>query len=815
MSNLNEQQQAVVDCNDDRILVLAGAGAGKTFTMLKRINRLVSDGVRPSAILVLTFTNKAAFDMRDRYKSTYPGKAIPEFRTFHSFCYHLIVTDSAVRKQLGYAKVPNICEEAELKRIKTRAKMQCNIKLSDSKLNGEVPLSNPKEKQEYDIFMKCVKKTLIKENIITFGILADEVSLLFTQNNEVIQHYKNQYQYIFVDEFQDTDPQQVRFISSFHDTKFCVIGDCLQCQPAGTSVWIDSCTRKNIEDIVPGDTVLSYCPKWGYYRKDSNLRIVKAVSSHFADNIVEVASANHSSKYTKDHITYAKIHLEGNEDKRVVYLMHNSEKGWWRIGECALFLNKGVDFGPRHRMHEEKGDQVWILKMCDNSKEASWYEEQLAAFKFGIPDTTWQFSNIYRYTEATMHKLYDNIPDIYARAERCLAYYGLDINHPFFDAKTNGNQHFSKLHQFEIRVCNLIPEVMDIVVPKCIDDSSSLLHNSYEQIMSITSCDSEMVYSLDVEEDHNYIADGVLTHNCIYQFRGCTNEIIKVLAKDSAWTKIKLFENYRSTNQICNFANKMSTYADAEYRIEMRGQRDGDRVEVIPGAHCGYNPVDSYHLSILVDRLKDIKDGKDIAILCRTNKEVSYVCSKLKEEGILFSSGQRNDDALNILKSVVDNDYMLDWLSSLLPAEKYAEYIRLAAQEENPDIFWFADHYNHVESIKERGKTIVKIRNILKSNKPNISKAFDIFKCLGIKSGDTLNMSEEDDVLSTVIDIMEAQGDQNIYVGTIHSSKGLEYDTVYVMGVDDRSFRLGTEDMNNLYYVALTRAKNHLVVFTA
>ncbi len=52
-----------------------------------------------------------------------------------------------------------------------------------------------------------------------------------------------------------------------------------------------------------------------------------------------------------------------------------------------------------------------------------------------------------------------------------------------------------------------------------------------------------------------------------------------------------------------------------------------------------------------------------------------------------------------------------------------------------------------------------------------------------------------------------------IYVGTIHSVKGLEYDTVYVMGVDDKLFELGSEEMNNLYYVAVTRAKNNLTVF--
>ena len=571
-------------------------------------------------------------------------------------------------------------------------------------------------------------------------------------------------------------------------------------------------TEKNIEDIVVGDSVIGYVPGDGRFRRTC---AVTGVENHYSEDIVEVISDNHSSKYSKEHITYAKIHLEGNEDKRCVYLMCN-DKGWWRIGESSLYLYQGNEFGPKHRMHEEGCSRVWILKVCDNSREASWYEEQFAAFKFGIPDTTFQFSNTYRYTEETMQMLYDNLPDIEERAKKCLEYYGLDIRYPFFDKYLDGSRHMSKLHLFPIHVGNLIPTIMDIAVPVPHENPNSLYRVSYEQIKTIHKCPSEQVYSLEVDFTHNYIADGILTHNCIYQFRGCTNEVIKTLAKDDSWEHIRLFENYRSTKQICNFANKMSVYADKAYRIEMNGQRDGDPVEVIPGSHVNWEaPVDSYHTKILLDRLVNKKEDKDVAVLCRTNKEVKYICDRLKQAGILYSSGKRNEDALNILKSVHDNEYMLDWLSSFLTAEKYAEYIRLASQVDNPDIVWFAKEYGSTSGINERGKAITEIRKILKSNKHTVTKVADILKTLGIKSGEIQEIEQDEDILPALISTIEDQGDQDIYVGTIHSSKGLEYDTVYVMGVDDRSFQLGTEDMNNLYYVAITRAKNHLVVFTA
>lgn len=531
-----EGQQAEMTCisvasPDHSFLTEHYIPTHNTHTMLERINKLVVDGVSPTDILVLTFTNAAAFEMRDRYKRSHTNKIIPEFRTFHSFCYHLLIVDKSIREHLGYSQPPTVGDAGMLKRIETEAKMQCNIKLPQAKLSGEVPCSTPSEKQEYELYKKCINKLMKQKNVITFDILATEVSELFTENSDLTTKYKQRYKYIFVDEFQDTDMQQVKFISSFNHSKFCVVGDCLQ---------------------------------------------------------------------------------------------------------------------------------------------------------------------------------------------------------------------------------NL------------------------------------------------------------YSFRGCTNEVIKSLSKSPDWEKIRLFENYRSTTQICDFANKMSTYADKEYRIEMHAQRGGDKVEVIPGAYAGWEaPVDTVHTKILLDRLLDKKTDKDVAVLCRTNKEVKYICDRLNAAGILYSSGKRNEDALNILKSVHDNEYMLDWLSSFLTAEKYAEYIRLASQVENPDISWFAKEYGSVPGIKERGQAIVEIRKILRSSKATVSKVADIFKTLGIKSGELTSVETDEDILPTIIETIESQGDQDIYVGTIHSSKGLEYDTVYVMGVNDRSFQLKDEDMLNLYYVAITRAKNHLVVFRA
>ena len=87
MGKLNTEQLQAVNSTSDRILCLAGAGAGKTTCFVERIVHLVDQGVAPSAILALTFTNAAAGEMKSRYEAKNLGKETPEFRTFHSFCY--------------------------------------------------------------------------------------------------------------------------------------------------------------------------------------------------------------------------------------------------------------------------------------------------------------------------------------------------------------------------------------------------------------------------------------------------------------------------------------------------------------------------------------------------------------------------------------------------------------------------------------------------------------------------------------------------------------------------------------------------------
>lgn len=524
----NTEQLSAINSKSERILCLAGAGTGKSFTLLERISKLVDDGVIPSSILALTFTNAAAAEMRERYETKHVGQMTPQFRTFHSFCYSIVCKDFAIRSALGYDVVPNIASEAEEKDIKERAKTQCKISLSLDQLTHREGLTK-KEQFQAELFDKAVWRLMRQENLITFDKLNSEVADLFAADHISTKPYKMQYKYIFVDEFQDTDGYQIKFLNSFPNTNFFFVGDALQ---------------------------------------------------------------------------------------------------------------------------------------------------------------------------------------------------------------------------------NL------------------------------------------------------------YAFRGTSNEYIKALSDSDGWEKIKLFTNYRSTNQIVEFANKFSkSYAKDSYRIEMKGTRDGDDVVVkIVDAPSRYEAINTDSIDDVLKELDKLTGNS--AILVRTNKELGEVNEYLKKKGITFTSS-RDTKTMHLIECACSDEYMIGWLASYLTSDKYGEYIRVTSQKNAPDIQWFLNAYGNNTKISKDASKINKLRKIATDPSPVAKKIKDAEELLKLKG---IEVPENDlfgaDFLNYIKEHAEEIKSSELYVGTIHSVKGLEYDNVFVMNVNSYCFKINSsEDLSNLYYVAVTRAKNRLYVY--
>lgn len=220
----DEFQNTVINADDSKILCIAGAGTGKTYTMLHRIYRLIDEGVSPKNMLVLTFTNAAAVEMKTRYFKDRSTKVSPLFKTFHGFCYKLISRDSEVQAKLEYLDTPQIITDSELDHIKQKIEDRLNLKFREN-----LKYISPKLQQEQHILSVALNREIRKLNVITFDLLSQYVCNLFKEKDRTVQKYLNQYEYIFCDEFQDTDPTQWRFIDSFGESsKLFLIGDLRQ-----------------------------------------------------------------------------------------------------------------------------------------------------------------------------------------------------------------------------------------------------------------------------------------------------------------------------------------------------------------------------------------------------------------------------------------------------------------------------------------------------------------------------------------------------------------------------------------------------------
>lgn len=236
MAQLNPNQTLAVQTVQGRVLVLAGAGSGKTGVITHRVAHLIREcGQSPKSILGLTFTNKAASEMRHRVESLV-GKACAKevtLCTFHSFCMQVLRKEI---EKLGYTKEFSLYDEGDLLRV---IKQIVRDLLGHE---GELPslgptiaalarAANESTPHFSDAFSKDLytrlQSTLRAYNAVSFDHLITLTIRLFETHPDVLDHYQERYKYIMIDEYQDTNPAQSR-LAELLASKYqnlCVVGD--------------------------------------------------------------------------------------------------------------------------------------------------------------------------------------------------------------------------------------------------------------------------------------------------------------------------------------------------------------------------------------------------------------------------------------------------------------------------------------------------------------------------------------------------------------------------------------------------------------
>lgn len=242
LNGMNEKQAEAVQTTEGPLLIMAGAGSGKTRVLTHRIAYLIDEKfVNPWNILAITFTNKAAREMRDRALALNPATIDTLIATFHSMCVRILRREA---DHIGYNRNFTIVDPGEQRTLMKRILKSLNLdpkKWSERSILGTI--SNAKndlldekafEAQAADMYSQIVarcykayQEELRRSEAMDFDDLIMMTLRLFDTNKDVLAYYQQRYQYIHVDEYQDTNHAQYQLVKLLASRfkNICVVGD--------------------------------------------------------------------------------------------------------------------------------------------------------------------------------------------------------------------------------------------------------------------------------------------------------------------------------------------------------------------------------------------------------------------------------------------------------------------------------------------------------------------------------------------------------------------------------------------------------------
>lgn len=284
------------------------------------------------------------------------------------------------------------------------------------------------------------------------------------------------------------------------------------CQPAGTIV-LTTEGEKPIEQLKDGDRVISFDTYSGQVLGFRNTGYeIKTAQRHYKGTLYGIKADGRQTWATNNHEFSVRFNAR-NKNNYCTYLMRRGD--WWRVG-----LTKAYDarqFGLKTRMHQELGEECWLISTHQNKIEAQ-VMEQILTCKYGIPYTVWEPYAAARKSQRTpeqVEKIYAalDLEELRENAIRLLHDFHRDENYPLITAAV---QHvkFSTRVTAKINACNLVPGLMEVPVLTCENGIHGFKWAAIEEVEHRDHDDT--VYSLAVDEYQHYVADGIITHNCLY-----------------------------------------------------------------------------------------------------------------------------------------------------------------------------------------------------------------------------------------------------------------------------------------------------------
>lgn len=395
LDGLNNMQREAAERTEGPLLVLAGAGSGKTRVLTYRIAHMIEKGIMPWNILAITFTNKAAREMAERVEKLIGDKANDMWvKTFHSACVRILRRDI---DKIGYDKSFNIIDADDQKSLVKECLKELNLddkiftpksvmsEISSAKDSLKLPpeygksvagdYKKEKTAQVYELYQEKLKVS----NCLDFDDLIVQTVRLFMMSRETLEYYQNKFKYILVDEYQDTNNAQnvlVMLLAKSH-RNLCVVGDDDQS--------IYKFRGANIENILNFEKMF---PDAHVVRLEQNYRstqnILDAANSVIKNNLGRKGKSLWTDEGAGEKLV---IHREPNEHEEANYIASEIRRLYdegYKYSDIALlyrnnsltrssediFMRRGIPYrllsGLRFYDRMEIRDMVAYLRLAKN-----------------------------------------------------------------------------------------------------------------------------------------------------------------------------------------------------------------------------------------------------------------------------------------------------------------------------------------------------------------------------------------------------------------------------------------------------------------
>ena len=284
------------------------------------------------------------------------------------------------------------------------------------------------------------------------------------------------------------------------------------CQPAGTMVETTTGV-KPIEELRDGDRVISYDSLSGQVKGRRNGGYeIRTANRQYDGLLYSITSAGKTTRATDNH----EFSVRFNPETKANYCTYLMRRGkWWRVGQTKAYDAR--QFGLKTRLNQEHADEIWLLSIHED-KVAAQVMEQILTCKYGIPYTIWEqdrFGGEPKRTQQQIASIYEalDIAEMERNAHRLLHDFNRFERFPFI-TKESKREKLSTRVTARIHACNLVPELMQLPIPT---GGSEFEWRSIEAVTAEHFTGT--VYSLAVQQYQHYIADGIITHNCLYGWK--------------------------------------------------------------------------------------------------------------------------------------------------------------------------------------------------------------------------------------------------------------------------------------------------------